>query len=729
MRVENVGRPIRILGIITPLLIFLAVAWWSRPSFAESHLPARHATIESRGLAIELQCGANCLWQYRLADGQTAYKFAAPTFEVDGERTPGDVDRFRPSAPPVLLLNGVRDYRFEGTLRANTKLKLRIELQLNDETPVIRFRYSLITDGHVTLTKANGADDLVYFETSLTMQPMVREIRLSTFAELDHSYEISEYPLRSSFFADEQSVMGPIIAASDGRESRLLAYEHGSQSPDAFLQYKLSPDRHIRLVARKGNYLAGQPVTTGHPYTTLWFEAGAVHGGIDALASAYRRFVLKDMTLNSGTRQPFIFYNTWNFQERNRWIHHKPYLSSMNEERILQEIDVAHRMGIEVFVLDTGWYQKTGDWTVDHQRFPDRLRKVKAKLDGYGMRLGLWFGPTSAAVSSQVVRDHPEWRMSTNGVVAPPKEIWETEKSYRMCMVSGYADAFADQLIRLAKELGVTYFKWDAIGQYGCDDPHHNHGDASNSPLERGNSYAFQLVQSMSYVADKVAAAVPGAIVDFDVTEGGRAMGLGFLASGKYFLMNNGPYYQNYDVPIDEQNSNWNLFFHQGPARSWIARTPLDFDKWIPSVLFLTHYFPDDPRQWQQVSVASLILGQNGIWGDLPAVSEAGVDFIGSTLSKYKEVRADITESDPVVTGIVSGSPEIHEKLSSTSGRGAVVMFAALAGSYTYVTVNKTVAEHWASDGVTVSRDAEGRAQIDATFTQPGAKIIFFGAH
>jgi alpha-galactosidase len=273
----------------------------------------------------------------------------------------------------------------------------------------------------------------------------------------------------------------------------------------------------------------------------------------------------------------------------------------------------------------------------------------------------------------------------------------------------------------------VTYFKWDAIGQYGCDDPRHNHGNASNSPQERSESYGFQLVQSMSYVADKVSKAVPGAIVDFDVTEGGRAMGLGFLASGKYFLINNGPYYQNYDVPIDGLHTNWNLFFHQGPARSWIARTPLDFDKWIPSVLFLTHYFPDDPRQWQEVSVASLILGQNGIWGDLPAVSDTGVDFMGSTLSKYKQVRVDITASDPVVTGIISGSPEIHEKISSTSGRGAVVIFATSSGRYAYVTANKTVAEHWASDGVTVSRDSEGRAQIDAIFTQPGAKIAFFG--
>jgi alpha-galactosidase len=294
-------------------------------------------------------------------------------------------------------------------------------------------------------------------------------------------------------------------------------------------------------------------------------------------------------------------------------------------------------------------------------------------------------------------------------------------------MVSGYADTFAAELIRLAKEVGVTYFKWDAIAQYGCNDPHHNHGNESNTPQERSDSYGFQLVQYMSRVADKVATAVPGAIVDFDVTEAGRAMGLAFLSSGKYFLINNGPYYQSYDIPIDLGRTNSNLFFYQGPARTWIARSPLTFDKWIPSTLFLTHYFPDDPQQWQEVDVASLILGQNGIWGDLLSVSDSGVAFIGSTLARYKQVRDDVTESDPVVTGVVSASPEIHEKISARTGRGAVVIFATERGTYQYITSHRVVNEHWVSDGVTVSQDTSGRAKIEAKFEKPGAKILFFG--
>jgi len=712
------------------------IALWSlvicalpSPQGIAQAIPRERADLHNSQVWISFACGQGCLWGYGAEKGNSAHRFAPPSFAIDGKQLSAQVRHLTPIGSPTHLNNGATEYYVEGVLAQDPHLQLRIQFQVNDETPVIRFRYLLKGDQPRTLSAPSGVNSLTYLQTSLRQLPEAEEVTLSNFAELTHSFTLSEEKIGDRYFQDGGSFMGPILAATDGHRSFLLAYEHGSQVPDAFLHYQLSPDRSVRLTAVKGNYVSGQTIDANHPYQSVWMETAAVQGSVDQLASTYRSFVLKYMTQNPATRKPYIFYNTWNFQERNKWWNGKPYLESMNEDRILKEIDVAHRMGVDVFVLDTGWYEKTGDWTVSRKRFPDGLKAVKEKLDGYGMKLGLWFGPTTAAVSSRVVLEHPEWRRSWNGQVGEPNEVWETEKSYKMCMVSGYADAFADELIRLAKEVGVSYFKWDAIAQYGCNDPHHNHGGENNTPQERSDSYGFQLVQYMSQVADKVAAAVPGAIVDFDVTEGGRAMGLAFLSSGKYFLMNNGPYYQSYDLPIDLTRTNSNLFFNQGQARTWVARSPLTFDKWIPSTLFLTHYFPDDPQQWQEVDVASLILGQNGIWGDLLSVSDPGVAFIGSTLARYKQVRDDITESDPVVTGIVSGSPEIHEKISATTGRGAVVIFATERGTYQYITSHQVAAEHWTSDGVTVASDTAGRARIEATFEKPGAKILFFGVH
>ena len=688
----------------------------------------RTQAVRSKQIRVGFSCGNDCLWAYGDARAGSMHRIAPPVFEVDGNPVVAYVPRFTPIGSILRLKNGVSIRKFEGPIASDSHLRLLMELQINDETPVVRFRYILKSDNARKLTAGSSHNSLTYLGVSMEGLPNVLEVGLSDFAAQIHSYTLSEQTIRNVSFQRKESLMGPILAASDGHRSFLIAYEHGSPSPDAFLRYDLSPDRRVHLRAVKGNYTANQLIDETHPYQTIWMESAEVQGDVDKLASVFRTFVLNNMSPNEGTRKPYIFYNTWNFQERNKWWNGKAYLDSMNEDRILEEIDVAHRIGVDVFVLDTGWHEKTGDWTVSTKRFPDHLKAVKARLDSYNMKLGLWFGPTSAAVSSRVVREHPEWRMSLDGKIKAPREIWETEKSYEMCMVSGYADTFAEELIRLAKEVGVTYFKWDAIGQYGCNDPHHDHGNESNTAQERTESYGFQLVQAMGRVADKVSAAVPGAIVDFDITEGGRAVGLGWLASGKYFLINNGPYYRNYDVPEPPPNAGTNLFFHQGQSRAWIARSPLVFDKWIPSVLFLTHYFPDDPKQWQEVNAASLILGQNGLWGDLPNISPAGVNFWADVMGRYKRVREDITASDPVETGIVSGSPEVHEKISSVTGKGAIAIFATTPGTYSYVTKNKVQDDHWETDGVSVDRIADGTAEIHAKFERPGAKVIFFGA-
>ena len=65
------------------------------------------------------------------------------------------------------------------------------------------------------------------------------------------------------------------------------------------------------------------------------------------------------------------------------WWNRKAYLADMHEERMLREIDAAHEMGIDVFVLDTGWYEKTGDWSVNPERFRDGMKRLKAKLDEF----------------------------------------------------------------------------------------------------------------------------------------------------------------------------------------------------------------------------------------------------------------------------------------------------------------------------------------------------------
>ncbi len=708
-------------------------------------------------------------FRYTTAD-DLEYSVGGPYLPIDGAIIPPALIQTETDGPRPITSNGTEEIVFRGRLAELSNVTLETVFRLSADSPVLRFYYRLSCTGEHRLTAAppNGGpsrgsgcgQQLSYLSLQHHSSASLTEVRFSEFNEMVHSFTLAQEPVPHHRLAEGAPVMGPMLVQTDNGGACLCAYEHGSQYPDAFLAFVYDGTGRIELRALKGNYLHGESLGKPGGFRTICFQFAAIGAGglkttqntrpartdgpaladgsaqnssfgpaalTAALASEYRRFQLRYSTENLSSRKPYIFYNTWAYQERNKWWNGKSFLDSMHHERIMQEIDRAGKMGIEVFVLDTGWYEKTGDWLVSRKRFPDLLAGVRNALNERGMKLGLWFNPKVAAVSSRILADHRDCVMSWRGEEAEPVPIWETEESSSLCLVSRYWEAFADELIRLVKELGVTYFKWDAIGQYGCDSPNHYHGDESHSCQERADSYAFNLGRYMSKIVDKVCSVCPEAIVDFDITEGNRYVGLGFLASGKYFLINNGPYFKDFDVPEDPER--WsNVFVHPGPARSRFCRVPLTFDRWIPSVLFLTHYLPDEPMESQLINLASLMLGQNGIWGDLLDVSDEGISRISSLLACYKQVRDDVTAADPVRTGSVGGGVEIHEKINPQTGRGIIAAFTNGEIDYTYVTSRMTCPVFRQSGGAEVEIIGGGRAKVRLRSRGAGAVIIFFGA-
>jgi alpha-galactosidase len=672
---------------------------------------------------------AQALWEYQNLETKSKISISVPQFEIDNKIISADLIGIKQIGAPVDLKNGTYLLSYQGVFKQDTSLNLRINFKVCESSPVIRFQYILSSHSIHKLTKSGNSDNLNYFSVDLTPYKQFKEIQFSAFDEKNHSFSLNEMPVESRYFENEIQLTGPMFIAANDKNSILVAYEHGSQIPDSYIAYKLKKGKSVEIKAIKGNYYNGQAISPGKDFESVWFEIAIGPKEEEKLAATYREFVLKYMSNATETRKPYIFYNTWAYQERNKWLNNKQYLSSMNYDRIMKEIEVAHKMGVEVYVIDAGWFNQTGDWRVNTSFFPDTLREVSRKLREYNMKLGLWFSPTQASENSSILKEHPEYRMSLNGKVDGPYNVWETPLSYNVCIESPYWEYFADQLIKLYNETGVTYFKWDAVYQYGCNDPGHFHGNANNTTQERLDCYAFQMDNYLNKVIQKLLKECPQAIVDFDVTEGWRSMGLGFLNSGKYFVVNNGPYYGNYNIPIDNSTKWSNIFTNPGPARPWFVRTPLSYDKWLPSVLFLSHYLPDDPTSSQMTNIASLILGQNGIWGDLLSISDSGLTLFNEMLGRYKQVRDDITESSPVVSGTVSCNPEIHEKINEKTGRGVIVIFGNPAAGHKmyYVSKNRVDTRIWQNEDVAVTFDKEGRAVITFEFKDDAAKVIFFG--
>jgi alpha-galactosidase len=527
----------------------------------------------------------------------------------------------------------------------------------------------------------------------------VTEFQFAQFIPHLHSYMPMLKPVTETEMRFGVSLPGPALIFGDtcSREQSLIfGYEHGAVYPDSYFEYRLERDSSekttVKLLARKGNFFDGQPVGGKDIFTSVWFHLLMAEG--DTLLGHYRTFFERCITQYTESRKPYIFYNTWNYQERDRNLHGKSYLANMRLQRILAEIEIAHKIGIEVFVIDTGWFEKTGDWQVNLERFPDTLKTVSQKLFSYNMKMGLWINPIAAARSSKIISQHPEYRMSLDGKI-PCDPVWESEESYGVCLASPYWEYLAERLIAISREFGVTYFKWDGIGQSGCDSPLHNHGGGTNNPKERAECYGYLLGCRMIQTTEKLIEACPDVIIDFDITETGRFVGLGFLATGKYFLVNNGPYAKDFDIPRDYRFGQekpvtidgWtNIFFYPGAARPRFCRTGIQYDPLVPANLFLTHYLPDGNSCARNNSLASLVLGGNGIWGPLTELTTEEITFWHDNLACYKKVREASASAAVKVTGRPGSSPEIYEKIDTAAGLGLISFFTGEPGTYTYIT-------------------------------------------
>jgi alpha-galactosidase len=172
---------------------------------------------------------------------------------------------------------------------------------------------------------------------------------------------------------------------------------------------------------------------------------------------------------------PWI-YNTW-----------EPFTRNINHLIVLELIDAAGTMGMDIFTIDDGWQQEYGENDVNLASFPGGLKPIEDALDAKGMKLGLWIPVAAIGTSTAVYRSHPEWaatdqegKPKTTGTAAGTKAV--------MCMASAYRDAAAARVIEAIERYRLAYVKLDlttvfnAYGEApGCWAKGHYHGSWAES--------------------------------------------------------------------------------------------------------------------------------------------------------------------------------------------------------------------------------------------------------
>lgn len=135
-----------------------------------------------------------------------------------------------------------------------------------------------------------------------------------------------------------------------------------------------------------------------------------------------------------------------------------------NEEKLLGFAQNAKALGVEMLMLDDGWFgerngdtSSLGDWFVNREKFPAGLRPLIDRVHAMEMKFGLWFEPEMISRRSELFSRHPDWILS-----AGDQPLSEGRNQYILDLGRPEVrDNILAQLSAFLAEHPIDYIKWD----------------------------------------------------------------------------------------------------------------------------------------------------------------------------------------------------------------------------------------------------------------------------
>ncbi|WP_286139530.1 alpha-galactosidase, partial [Faecalibaculum rodentium] len=224
-----------------------------------------------------------------------------------------------------------------------------------------------------------------------------------------------------------------------------------------------------------GNFLAETDVNTYHttrvsmgihPYTFSWPlqpgesfqtpEAVLVYAqkGLNAMSQAFHGLFRERLARGRFRDEPRpLLLNSW-----------EGIYMDVDEARVLEMAQATADLGLEMFVLDDGWFKgrdsdatSLGDWVTDSRKLPSGLGSLSRKVEDMGIQFGLWFEPEMISMDSDLYRSHPDWLMHT-----PGRRISTGRKQFVLDFANPEVVTYiGDAMEKILDEASISYIKWD----------------------------------------------------------------------------------------------------------------------------------------------------------------------------------------------------------------------------------------------------------------------------
>lgn len=193
-----------------------------------------------------------------------------------------------------------------------------------------------------------------------------------------------------------------------------------------------------------------------------------------------------------------------------------------NEGKLLRLAREAKKLGIELFVLDDGWFGKRdsdtcslGDYTVNSKKLPGGLAGLGRKLNDLGLAFGLWVEPEMVSPDSELYRSHPDWAVQTPGI---SPALSRHQLVLDLCRPE-VQDYLIGQLNALLDSVPIRYIKWDM---------NRHMTDCYSPVLAEQGRFSLCWMQGLYRVLEQVTGSHPEVLFE-SCASGGNRFDLGML--------------------------------------------------------------------------------------------------------------------------------------------------------------------------------------------------------
>ena len=312
---------------------------------------------------------------------------------------------------------------------------------ISDSTIEIDSAYS------ANLDIAKGNYDLIYFSGGWGREREFCRSEIQQGAKIDISnarggsgHTLNPFIMVSEHNADEDkgNVYGFSLIYSGNHSSMIECDQYGN----------IRVQQGINPFMFKWTFEKGESFVT--PQCVMCYSENGIGGLSRELNDVYRTNLCRSKWADKD--RP-ILINNW-----------EATYFDFDEDKLLSIAKRAKEAGVELFVLDDGWFgtrnddfSGLGDWTVNYDKLPSGIDGLAKKINDIGLKFGLWFEPEMVNPDSDLYRAHPDWAISV------PNRISSLSRNQLILDLS--RDDVCDYIITavsdVLKSANIEYVKWD----------------------------------------------------------------------------------------------------------------------------------------------------------------------------------------------------------------------------------------------------------------------------